>query len=53
MSRSKNNNNGNGLPYSGMIVGAVVKALDLDHGILKERTARRFFRGGQISERNR
>lgn len=53
MSRSSKNNRSVGLPYSGEIIGAVVKALDLDHGILKGRTARRFFRGEQISERKR
>ena len=53
MQRSKNNTDGNKLPYSSVIVGAVVKALDLDHGILKERTARRFFRGERVSEKKR
>ena len=38
---------------SGKIIGAVVKALDLDQDILKERTARRFFSGHSINERNR
>ena len=36
--------------YSGQAIGAVVKALDLDHGVLKERTARRFFAGAPVSE---
>ncbi len=53
MSRSKNQTNDGRLPYSGEIIGAVVKALDLDHGILKERTAQRFLRGQHISERKR
>ncbi len=53
MNRSKNNKNGYSLPYSGVIVGAVVNALDFNHGVLKDRTARRFFRGEKISERKR
>ncbi len=36
--------------YSGQVIGAVVKALDLDHPVLKERTARRFFAGRSVSE---
>ena len=36
--------------YSGQAIGAVVKALDLDHGVLKERTARRFFAGASVNE---
>ena len=36
--------------YSSQIIGAVVKALDLDHPVLKERTARRFFAGRSVSE---
>ena len=36
--------------YSGQVIGAVVKALDLDHPVLKERTARRFFAGRTVSE---
>ena len=36
--------------YSGQIIGAVVKALNLDHPVLKERTARRFFAGRTVSE---
>ncbi len=39
--------------YSGRIIGAVVKALNLDHGVLKERAAKRFFDGCTVSERNR
>lgn len=38
--------------YSGQIIGAVVKALDLDHPVLKERTARRFFAGQSVNEHN-
>ena len=36
--------------YSGQIIGAVVKALNLDHGVLKGKTARRFFAGRSVSE---
>ena len=39
--------------YSGRIIGAVVKALNLDHGVLNERTAKRFFDGCTVSEHNR
>lgn len=39
--------------YSGRIIGAVVKALNLDHGVLNERTAKRFFDGHSVSEHNR
>ena len=53
MSRSIDDPRYDGLPSSGEIIGVVVEALDLDHGALKERTARRFFRGEQISERKR
>ena len=41
------------LAYSGEIVGAVVKALDLDQGFLKGKTARRFFDGKPVSEHSR
>ena len=53
MSRSSKNNRGVGLPYSSEIIGAVVEALDLDHGVLKGRTARRFFAGKSVSEHSR
>ena len=36
--------------YSGQIIGAVVKALHIDHPVLKEKTARRFFAGRSVSE---
>ena len=36
--------------YSGQVIGAVVEALNLDHPVLKERTARRFFAGRSVSE---
>ena len=36
--------------YSGQVTGAVVKALNLDHGALKSKTARRFFAGRSVSE---
>ena len=39
--------------YSGQIVGAVVKALDLKQSVLKDRTAQRFFAGQSINEHNR
>lgn len=39
--------------YSGKVIGAVVKALNLDQGVLKDRTARRFFAGYSVSEHNR
>ena len=38
--------------YSGKIIGAVVKALDLDEGVLKDRTAQRFFAGCSVNEYN-
>ena len=53
MNRSLKNNLGVSLPYSSEIIGAVVKALDLDHGVLKGRTARRFFAGKPVSEHGR
>ena len=39
--------------YSGQIIGAVVKALDIDHIALKSRTAARFFAGHPVNEYNR
>lgn len=39
--------------YSGQIIGAVVKALDIDHGVLNAKTARRYFAGRTISEYSR
>ena len=39
--------------YSGQILGAVVKALDLDEGFLTEKTADRFFATGNASEYSR
>ena len=39
--------------YSGHIIGAVVKALNLSQGVLNERTAQRFFAGYSISDHNR
>ena len=53
MNRSPNGTPGVGLPYSAVIIGALVKALDLDHGILKNRTARRFFSGKPVSAHSR
>lgn len=38
--------------YSGQIIGAVVKALDIDHEVLNSRTARRFFDGQPVNEHN-
>ena len=38
--------------YSGQIIGAVVKALDIDHEVLNSRTARRFFDGRSVHEHN-
>ena len=38
--------------YSGQIIGAVVKALDIDHEALNSRTARRFFGGQPVNEHN-
>ena len=39
--------------YSGQIIGAVVKALDIEHIALKGRTAARFFAGHPVNEYNR
>ncbi len=39
--------------YSGKIIGAAVRALNLDQGVLTRRTARRFFEGKSVSEHNR
>ena len=39
--------------YSGKIIGAIVRALNLDDGVLKGRTAQRFFAGHPISEHSR
>ena len=39
--------------YSGQVIGAVVKALGLDGGVLGYRTARRFFDGRTVSEYSR
>ena len=39
--------------YSGKIIGAAVKALSLDQGVLTRRTARRFFDGRSVSEHSR
>ena len=39
--------------YSGQIIGAVVKALDLEQSVLKDRTAQRFFAGQSVSEHSR
>ena len=36
--------------YSGQIIGTIVRALDLDHEVLKRRTARRFFAGEPVNE---
>lgn len=38
--------------YSGQIIGAVVKALDIDHEVLNSRTARRFFDGRPVNDHN-
>ena len=38
------------LPYSGRIIGTVVRALDLSHEALRSRTARRFFAGEPVNE---
>ena len=46
------NNGQYGRVYSGRIIGAIVKALDLEQGVLKERTARRFFDGQPVNEHN-
>ena len=40
------------LPYSGRIIGTIVKALSLDDGVLTSRTAQRFFKGQSVSEHN-
>ncbi len=53
MSRSSKNKRNVGLPHSGEIIGAVVKALDLDRGVLRGRTARRFFEGKSVSDHSR
>ena len=53
MSRSANGVGRVALVYSGEIIGAVVKALDLDHSVLKGKTARWFFDGKPVSERSR
>ena len=52
MRRSTDKGRGPGLPYSAQIIGAVVKALDLDRGTLTSRTARRFFAGKPVSEKS-
>ena len=39
--------------YSGQVIGAVVKALGLDRGLLNDKTARRFFDGRPVSEYSR
>ena len=39
--------------YSGQVVGAVVEALGLDQGVLRGRTARRFFDGRPVSDYSR
>ena len=39
--------------YSGQVIGAVVEALGLDLGVLRDRTARRFFDGRPVSEDSR
>ncbi len=53
MGRSKNKTIVFRLPYSHEIIGAVAKSLDLEHGVLKERTARRFFKGNPVSDTKR
>ena len=49
---STGENNANAIPaaYSGRIIGAIVKALGLDDGVLTRRTARRFFQGKSVNE---
>ena len=42
-----------GYAYSGRIIGEVVDALNLDQGVLKERTAKRFFEGHTVNQHNR
>ena len=39
--------------YSGQVVGAVVEALGLDQGVLRGRTARRFFDGRPVNDYSR
>ena len=39
--------------YSSTLIGTVVKALDLEEGMLKGRTAQRFFAGGSVGEHSR
>ena len=39
--------------YSGQVIGAVVEALGLDQGVLRGRTARRFFDGRPVSDYSR
>lgn len=55
MSKKSKRRRQSGFPglYSGQILGAVVKALDLDEGFLTEKTADRFFATGNASEYSR
>ena len=53
MSNGANNPNIIPAAYSGRIIGAIVKALGLDDGVLTQRTARRFFQGKSVNEPNR
>ena len=53
MSKTADVTHGIDLVYSSEIMGAVVKALDLDQGFLKGKTARRFFDGKPVSENSR
>ena len=39
--------------YSVQVIGAIVRALGLDQGVLSDRTARRFFDGRTVSEYSR
>ncbi len=39
--------------YSGLILRAIVQALDIEDEVLDDRTARRFFAGGSVNEHNR
>ncbi len=39
--------------YSGRVIGAVVKALALDRGVLNKRTSQRFFAGQSVNEYSR
>ena len=39
--------------YSGQVIGAVVEALGLDRGLLKDKTAQRYFGGSTVKESNR